>query len=100
MDPIITPAPFLDWQLIICLFALFGMAVAVIAYKVGICHGREAGYEAGRAEEITRHKPKIIAAKREAAGIARTLCLAELDKAISQQLHAKKKAQTSTNTQS
>lgn len=79
MDQLLTPPPFLDWQLVICLFALFGMAVGAIGYFSGRCHGWEIGYEAGCADEITRHKPKIIQAKKEAANIARVLCLAQLN---------------------
>lgn len=60
-------------------FALFGMAIGVIAYFIGRSHGYEYGYEAGCAEEVTRLKPRIIAAKREAANIARVLCIAELN---------------------
>lgn len=69
-----------DLPTLICFFLLFGMAVAACAYKVGHSHGHEAGYEAGCADEITRGKPRIIAAKRQAGIIARTLCLSEMNK--------------------
>lgn len=71
---------FLDIPLVLVLFALFGIAVAVIAYLIGSSHGWQAGYEAGRADEITRSKPRIIQAKKDAAKIARVACLAELNR--------------------
>lgn len=70
--------PFLDWQLLLVLFVLFGTAVGMICYIIGHSHGHACGYEAGCADENTRLKPRIIQAKREAANIARTLCMAEL----------------------
>ena len=59
-------------------FILFGMCAGASAYYLGLRHGYEAGYLAGSANEITRLKPRVIQAKREAAAIARQLCMAEL----------------------
>lgn len=76
--------PFLDWQFFLCAFAVFGMAVGSICYWIGRGHGFACGYEAGCADEVTRLKPKIIQAKRDAGTIARTLCLAELNRGARQ----------------
>lgn len=70
----------IDPHFTIAIVALLCMACSAIAYLIGHRHGHECGYEAGCADEITRHKPKIIEAKVQAAKIARTLCLAELNR--------------------
>lgn len=68
----------IDPHFTIAIVALLCMACSAIAYLIGHRHGHECGYEAGCADEVTRHKPKILQAKVHTAKLVREVCLAEL----------------------
>lgn len=61
----------IDPQFLIAIFALFGMAVGAIAYRIGFGHGALDGHAKGLEEARGHWLPKVMQAKRDGAHTGR-----------------------------